>query len=87
MRAMKCLGPAGLEVHVLYIIALARFAQAVSLYYREFRRRFEYKGLLDNLITNWVLDEEALAAIPREPEELRLGKREEFRLSVLKRVK
>jgi hypothetical protein len=84
LHDMSVTGPAGVGVHVLFSIALGRFAQKIGLHYIQFRERFGYQGRLQDL--TFDPQHPTVEACAKVPPELEKGPRKQFALTSLKRI-
>jgi hypothetical protein len=85
LHDMSVTGPAGVGVHVLFSIALGRFAQKIGLHYIQFRERFGYRGRLQDL--TFDPQHPTVEACAKVLPELEEGPRKQFALTSLKRIR
>jgi hypothetical protein len=83
LSLMRLHGPAGLGVHVLFIVALARLAQVVGVHYAQFRKQCGYKGSLDEV--TFDPEDETAKNMAKVPEEFQLSGASEYHVTVVKR--
>jgi hypothetical protein len=85
LRHMYLTGPAGVGVHVLFSVAVGRFAQRIGLHYAQFVDRFGYHGKLEDIIFD--SEHPTVRASAQVSEALGHGPRNQFALTVLKRIR
>lgn len=85
LNEMYQTGPAGVGVHVLFSIAVGRFAQRIGLHYAQFVERFGHHGRLEDLVFD---PEHATArASAQVPADLESRQRHQYALTSLKRIR
>lgn len=87
LQHMYSTGPAGIGVHVLFTVAIGRFAQNLGLYYAQFRDRFDYKGNLEDVVQSFDIDHEYVRKSAQVPEDLMRQERKQYVHMVLKRTR
>ncbi len=78
-------GPAGVGVHVLFTIAVGRFAQQIGLHYAQFVERFGYHGKLEDVLFD--PEHATVRASAQVSSELESGPRHQYALTALKRAR
>src|SRR5574341_73429 len=79
LRHMHRTGPAGAGVHVLFSVAVGRFAQKIGLHYARFVERFGYHGKLEDVVFD--PDHVTVRASARVPAEIESGPRHQYALT------
>lgn len=85
LRHMHRTGPAGVGVHVLFSIAVGRFAQNVGLHYAQLVERFGHHGKLEDVVFD--TQHETVRASAQVPADLKKGQQHQYALTTLKRVR
>jgi hypothetical protein len=85
LRLMRAHGPAGLGVNVLFIVALARFAQHFGVHYAQFRKQCGYSGSFENIVFD--PNDDTAQTKAKIPEDIELSGGSIYHLTVVKRLK
>lgn len=85
LHHMSLTKPAGLGVHILFSIAVGRFAQTLGLHYAQFVDKFGYRGKLQDIVFD--SKHPAVRTSAQVPQELERSPRSQFALTVLKRIR
>jgi hypothetical protein len=85
LRDMRVTGPSDVGVHVLFTVAVGRYAQKIGLYYAQLTERFGSRGSLQDI----TVDPEHptvknRAKVPREHE---AGQKSQFAMTVVMRIR
>ncbi len=85
LRDMHVTGPSGMGVHVLFSVAVGRFAQNLGLHYVQFVERFGYSGTLQDVAVD--PEHPTVKARAKVTKELEESPRSQYALTVLKRIR
>ena len=85
LRAMYRTGPHGVGVHVLFVVAIGRFAQEVGLHYTQFVEQSGFAGRLENV--TFDPEHPAVKNCARVAKELEEGQRSQYGLMLAKQVR
>ena len=85
MSCMQGTGPVGLGFHVLFTVAIGRYAQKLGLYYAQFIEQFGEAGALQDV--KYDQQHPTVKACAKVPEEVLSKQTNEYELRVIMRVR
>ena len=85
LRAMYRTGPNGVGVDVLFVVAIARFAQKVGLSYVQMIDQFGPTGRLEDVVFD--VEHSAVARRARVADDLEIGQRTLYAMTLVKRFR